>query len=122
MTVLFRFLGYISTKWICFYLYQYLESGSSLKWERLETKEDFYYTVWMLFILPIIEIFLLVLPIHLAIRQKGWLMVTILVLTFMLEFAIGWYATNQQFSVWMIIKIALSVGFFYLFYRKKIIF
>lgn len=118
MGTLLRYLGYMSAKWICFYLYQYLASGRSWKWDRVVTKEDFFYTAWMLFFLPLVEMILLALPIHLAINQKGWLMITILFLTFALEFAIGWYATNQQFSAWMIVKIILSVGLFWLFYRK----
>ena len=110
MGALFRYLGYMATKWVCFYLYQYLGSGSSWKWDKVETKEDIYYTTWMLLALPVVEMLLLALPIHLAIRQKGWLMIAILVFTFALEFAIGWYATNQQLSTWMIVKIVLSVG------------
>ena len=110
----------MALKWVCFYLYQYLESGSGWKWKRVETKEDVYYTAWILLVLPLLEMLLLALPIHLAIRQKGWLMITILVLTFALEFLIGWYATNQQLSIWMIVKIILSVGLFWLFYRKQL--
>lgn len=122
MGVLLRYLGYMTTKWISFYLYQYMESGGSWKWEKVETKEDIYYTAWMLLVLPIVEMFILALPLHLAIRQKGWIMIVVLALTFALEFAIGWYATNQQFSVWMIVKIALSIGLFYVFYRRQLIF
>lgn len=122
MGALLRYLGYMAAKWVLFYLYQYLESDGSWKWERVETKEDVYYTAWMLLILPVVEIFLLALPIHLAIRQKGWLMVAIVILTFALEFAFGWYATNQQLSIWMVVKIALSVGLFYLFYRRLLVF
>jgi NADH:ubiquinone oxidoreductase subunit 3 (subunit A) len=120
MGTLFRYLGYMAAKWVCFYLYQYFESGNSWKWERVETKEDVYYTAWMLLVLPAAEMFLLALPIHLAIRQKGWIMLVALALTFALEFAIGWYATNQQLSTWMIVKIFLSVGLFWLFYRKQL--
>ena len=110
----------MTTKWILFYLYQYLESGTSWKWERVETREDVYYTVWMLLVLPLAEIILLALPIYIAIRQKGWLMIALLTLTFAIEFAIGWYATNQQISTWMFIKIILSMGLFYFFYRKQL--
>jgi|AVFP01.1.fsa_nt_gi hypothetical protein len=121
MGTLLRYLGYMATKWVCFYLYQYLGSGSSWKWDRVETKEDVYYTAWMLLVIPVVEMLLLALPIHLALRQKGWLMIAILTFTFALEFAIGWYATNQQLSTWMIVKIILSVGLFGLFYRKLLV-
>lgn len=112
----------MTTKWVCFYFYLYLGSLNSWKWDRVETKEDTYYTIWMLLALPMIEILILTLPIHLAIRQKGWLMIAILVGTFALEFAFGWYATNQQFSMWMIVKIIFSIGIFWLFYRKLLLF
>src|SRR5699024_5773146 len=120
MGTLFKYLGYMGAKWVCFYLYQYFESGDSWKWERVETKEDICYTAWMLLVLPAVEMLLLALPIHLALRQKGWIMLFILALTFALEFAIVWYATNQQLSTCMIVKILLSVGFFWLFYRKQL--
>lgn len=117
-----RYLSYMTTKWLCFYLYQYLGSGRSWHWDKVETKEDIFYTAWMLFALPVLEIFLLALPTHLAIRQTGWLMMLALVFTFALEFAIGWYATNQHLSTWMIVKIILSVGLLVLFYRKLLVF
>lgn len=120
METLLRYLGYMVAKWVCFYLYQYFESGNSWKWERLETIEDIYYTAWMFFALPVVEIFLLALPIHLAIRQKGWIMLIALALIFILEFTIGWYATNQQLSTWMIVKGLLSIGLFWLFYREQL--
>lgn len=120
MGAVFRYLGYMGVKWLIFYAYQYFESGKSWTWDKMETKEDVYYTAWMLLILPVVEILLLALPIQLAIRQKGWLMIALLVLTFVLEFAIGWYATNQQLSTWMIVKVFLSIALFWLFYRKQL--
>lgn len=120
MGTVLKYLGYMATKWIIFYLYQYIESGENWKWERVKTQEDVYYTVWMFLALPIIEIMLLAIPLHLAIRQKGWIMVLVLVLTFTLEFAVGWYTTNQQLSTWMVVKIGMSMGLFWLFYRKQV--
>lgn len=81
-----------------------------------------YFKIWLTFLLklPVVEMLLLALPIHLAIHQNGWYMIASLVLTFTLEFAVGWYATNQQLSTWMIVKIILSIGLFWLFYRKKL--
>lgn len=117
---MFRYIFYIIVKWICFYLYQYLESGHNWNWEKIKTKEDLYYTIWMLIALPITEMIILALPIYLALRQRGWFMFSILSLTFVLEFMIGWYATNQQFSIWMIVKILMSISLFLLFYRKTI--
>ena len=120
MGAILKYLGYMATKWIIFYLYQYIESGADWNWERVKTQEDVQYTAWMLLALPAIEMILMAAPLHIAIRQKGWIMLLVLLLTFALEFAIGWYATNQQLATWMVVKILLSAGFFWLFYRKEL--
>lgn len=120
MGTVYRYLGYMGAKWLIFYAYQYFESSKSWNWNRIESSEDYYYTAWMLLILPSTEIIILALPFYLSLRQKGWIMLVILAFTFTLEFAIGWYATNQQLSTWMIVKIILSVGLFWLFYRKQL--
>ncbi|AFL84388.1 hypothetical protein Belba_1790 [Belliella baltica DSM 15883] len=81
--------------------------------------EGVVYTLGMLLILPILEIIILSGPFYLALKKKGWVMVVIIILVFVLEFAIGWFATNQRFALWMVVKLALSIGLFFLFYRKQ---
>lgn len=117
---LLKFAGYILLKWVCFYAYQYIESGNKWDWGKVQTKEDTLYTAWMLLALPVLEIIVLVLPFQLALKQKGLFMIFLLVLIFALEFAIGWIATNQRFAVWMVVKIIISAGLFFLIYRKQL--
>lgn len=116
----FKFLGYIAIKWVLFYSYQYIESGNKLDWNKVQNKEDILYTLWMLLALPLLETLILALPFHLALKQKGVFLLLILILVFVLEFAIGWFATNQKFALWMVVKLALSIGLFFLFYRKQL--
>ncbi len=118
-TELLKFAGYIFLKWVCFYLYQYIESGNAWDWGKVQTAEDWFYTAWMLLALPVLETLVLFLPFHLALKQKGWSLIFMLVLVFTLEFAIGWFATNQHFAIWMVVKIILSAGLFFFFYRKQ---
>lgn len=120
MITFLKFAGYILLKWICFFGYQYMESEKKWDWDKMQSKEDTLYTAWMLLALPALEIILLILPFQLALRQKGLVMVIVLVLIFALEFAIGWFATNQQIAVWMIVKIIFSAGLFFLLYRKQL--
>ncbi|MBB5282951.1 hypothetical protein HNQ92_001077 [Rhabdobacter roseus] len=115
-----KFSGYILIKWVCFYLYQFLESRNSWNWEKVNSREDALFTAWMLLALPILEILILIFPFQLALKQKGIIALFILLLTFSFEFAIGWYATNQRFATWMIIKLFFSVALFYIFYKKEI--
>lgn len=89
-------------------------------WGKSTNKEDILLAFFMLFALPILEIIVLILPFNFALKQKGWLAIAVLLLSFMLEFIMGWYATNQHFEQWMIIKILLSVGLFYLMYKKRL--
>ena len=119
---LFKFAGYILLKWALFYLYQFLESGARLNWNwsKLQSFEDYFYTTWMLFVLPILEVIILIWPFQIALKQKGWVVILILIGAFALEFIIGWYATNQRFAVWMIVKIILSAGLFFLLYKKQL--
>lgn len=120
MVTFLKFTGYILLKWVCFFAYQYIESRNKWDWEKAQSKEDSLYTVWMLLALPALEIILFVLPFQLALRQKGLVMVFFLVLIFALEFAIGWFASNQRIAVWMIVKIIFSAGLFFLLYRKQL--
>ncbi len=113
-----RFTGYILLKWICFYIYQF--AGSSVKWNQTTNYEGRILGAFMLLALPILEIIVLIFPFHLAMKQKGWVTILILILTFTLEFLIGWYATNQHLEVWMGVKIILSVLLFYFLYRKQL--
>lgn len=118
--IFFKFTGFIFLKWILFYAYQILESQKKWDWGRVKTNEDVYFTAWMVLALPILELIILILPFHLALRQKGKLAILILLLAFILEFAIGWYATNQNLETWMIVKITISAVLFILLYRKQL--
>ncbi len=115
-----KFLGYISFKWVCFYVYQIAQSNKDWDWGRVKTKEDVYYTAWMLLALPVLELMILIFPFLLALKQKGELAVLILFIAFTLEFIIGWYATNQHLEVWMIVKIVLSMSLFFILYRNQL--
>lgn len=68
----------------------------------------------------LLKTLILALPFHLALKQKGVFLLLILILVFVLEFAIGWFATNQKFALWVVVKLALSIGLFFLFYRKQL--
>lgn len=122
MGEVFNFISYITLKWILFWGYQIFESGekSNWNWDKVNSMEGVVYTLGMLLILPILEIIILSGPFYLALKQKGWVMIVILILVFVLEFAIGWFATNQKFALWMVVKLALSIGLFFLFYRKQL--
>lgn len=116
----FKFAGFIFLKWILFYAYQIIESGEKWDWSRVKTNEDIYFTAWMLLALPILELIILIVPFQLALKQKGNLTILILLLAFFLEFAIGWFATNQNLETWMIVKIVISTVLFILLYRKQL--
>ena len=123
--IFLKFAWYIILKWIIFYIYQFIESviesGNQGKWWGHATnKEGLLLAAFMLFALPLVEIIVLIFPLQFALKQNGWTAIIILILSFGLEFIIGWYATNQHFEVWMIVKIIVSAGLFYLFYRKQI--
>lgn len=116
-----RFLGYISIKWILFYIYQFIESSSRSKWGNDSTNMDgILLAIFMLGVLPLIETVLLFFPLQLALGKKGLPAILILIFSFALEFFIGWYITNEHFEVWMVVKIFLSVVLFYLIYRKQL--
>lgn len=107
------------SKWILFYSYIFYESKGGWNWERVRTIDAILYTVWMIASLPVIEMIIMVVPLHLAIRQqRRAVKFMILILCFAVEFFVSFYATNEQLSEWMIIKIILSVVIFWLFYRR----
>ncbi|WP_108555379.1 hypothetical protein [Pedobacter sp. HMWF019] len=74
----------------------------------------------MLLALPLIELFVLFFPLQFALKQKGWMTISVLTAVFGLEFIIGWIAANQYLEAWMIVKIALGIGLFWLMYRKQL--
>lgn len=113
------FILYISLKWLMFYIYQF--STGDTKWNFGDANtEGIFLGVFMLTILPLIETFVLFFLFKWALKKHGWIMISILVGTFSLEYLIGWFATNQYFATWMLIKIVLSIFLFLLVYRKKI--
>jgi hypothetical protein len=114
-----KFVGYILLKWLCFYIYQFAESDFKLN--PKVNNDGYILAAVMLFTLPLSEIIVLALPINFALKQKGWVMVSILIFAFLIEFIMGWYATNQKFEVWMLVKMILSIGLFYYLYRKELI-
>ena len=117
-----KFLGYIATKWVLFWCYQIFENkdSSEWNWSNVNSQESLIYTSIMLLLVPILEVIILSGPFYLALKQKGMVMILLLVLTFTLEFVIGWFATNQQLSTWMFVKMILSIGLFFLFYKKEL--
>jgi hypothetical protein len=119
MTTFLKFAGYILLKWTLFYIYQFAGSDIKMNWNKANG-EGILLTAFMLLALPIIELVILFYPLQLALRQKGWILISLLIAIFGLELIIGWIATNQQFEVWMAIKIVLSVSLFWVMYRKKI--
>lgn len=119
MTAFSKFAGYILLKWTLFYIYQF--TGSDTKWEwNKANDEGLFLAAFMLLALPLIELAVLFFPLLLALRQKGWIAILLLIVTFGLEFIIGWAATNQRFETWMVVKIALSIGLFLLMYKKQL--
>jgi len=112
--------GYIIVKWIVFYTYQFLEGNSNWDFGKAN-REGLFLTVFMFLGLPVLEINMLYLPVKLSFQQSYWIRLFMLVFVFCLEFGVGWYATNQNFEDWMVVKIALSIILFLLFYRKQLI-
>ncbi len=113
------FILYISLKWLMFYIYQFLTGNTKWNFEDANI-EGIFLALFMLTIIPLIETFVLFFPFQWALKTHGWIMISILIGTFSLELLIGWFATNQYFATWMLIKIVLSVFLFLLIYRKQI--
>lgn len=70
-----KFTGYILLKWICFYIYQFIESGFKVKWNHTTDFEGRFLEAIMLFILPLLEIIILFFPFQIALKQKGRVMI-----------------------------------------------
>jgi hypothetical protein len=115
-----KFAGYIALKWVFFYIYQFTTGDTKWNFDKVNG-EGLFLAAFMLLILPLVEMVVLFFPFQFALKQRGWLVILILIVTFGLEFLIGWYATNQYFAVWMAIKIALSAILFGLMYRKQLV-
>ncbi len=120
MITFLRYLGYMTAKWLIFYIWTFGICENNWEWSRVKSIEDIYYTIVMLLLFPFIEIVILALPMYLTIHQKRWSMAMFLALFFILEFTLGWYSTNQHFSSWMFEKIILSIILFYIFFKKQI--
>jgi len=77
--------------------YQIIESRERLNWDwgKVNSKESLVYTIEMLLVLPFLEIIIRSGPFYAAVKKKGWVMILILLLALALEFAVGWFATNQ---------------------------
>lgn len=114
-----KFAGYILLKWVLFYAYQFIEGNPKWNFEKANG-EGLFLAAFMLLALPLVELVVLYYPFQLALKQKGWIAILLLIVTFGLEFIIGWYATNQYLEVWMIVKIVLSAVLFGLMYRKQL--
>jgi len=119
MTAFSKFAGYILLKWTLFYIYQFSDSDTEWNWNKANG-EGLFLAAFMLLALPLIELIVLFFPLQLALRQKGWILIALLIAIFGLEFIIGWIASNQRFEVWMSVKIMLSIGLFWLMYRKQL--
>ena len=122
MRAFLRYFGYLMSKWTVFYIYQYIEADSKWDWSKVKTFEDVFYTSWMLLAMPLLELLILAFPIYFALKQKGKNLIFMLIGVFVLEFTLGWFLTNEQFSSWMVVKILLSIALFTLFYRNKLSF
>lgn len=121
MKAFLKFAGFILLKHLILGLYYFNKPGTSdWDWSRVKTTESIIYTFGMLLALPLLEMIILILPFQLALKQKGWVAIIILIFAFVLEFIIGWYATNQNLEVWMVVKIILSVVLFFFMYRKQL--
>lgn len=114
-----KFAGYILLKWTLFYFYQFTEGNAKWSFDKVNG-EGLFLAAFMLLALPLLELFILYFPLQLALKQKGWITILLLIATFGLEFIIGWFTTNQHFEIWMVVKIVLSAGLFWLMYRKKL--
>lgn len=115
-----KFTGYILLKWALFYLYQFIEGSTKWSFNKANS-EGVFLAVFMLIALPLVELVILFYPLQLALRTKGLNTILLLIASFSLEFAIGWFITNQHFAVWMVVKIILSMLLFGLMYRKQLI-
>jgi len=118
-----KFLGYISLKWICFYVYQFLEPYATSDWHlswQLPNIKGVFLAVLMILFLPFLELIVLAWPFELALRQRGWRTVIILILAFIVEFFLNWSFTNQQIETWMIVKIIGSIILYLFLYRRQL--
>ncbi|MBB5648913.1 hypothetical protein [Pedobacter cryoconitis] len=119
MTAFSKFAGYILLKWTLFYIYQFTEGSTRWSFNKVNG-EGLFLAAFMLLALPLIELVILFFPLQLALKQKGWIAMLLLIATFGLEFIIGWFATNQHFEIWMAVKIGLSILLFLFMYRKQL--
>lgn len=119
MTAFPKFIGYMLIKWILFYTYQFTNSSTKWHWNNANS-EGLFLAVFMLLAFPLIELVVFFPLLKLALRQKGMILISLLVVIFGLEFLMGWIVTNQRYEVWMVVKIALSVSIFWLMYRKQL--
>lgn len=115
-----KFSSYIFLKWICIYSYLFIENGSRWKWSQQTNSEGLLLAVFMLLALPLLELVVLIWPFEFALKKRGWQTAIILLLTFVLEFLLTWYATNQQIATWIIVKIVFSVIIYLFLYRKQL--
>lgn len=115
-----KFAIYILLKWTLFYAYQFMEGSTKWKWDKVNG-EGIFLAVFMLLALPLVELVALFFPVQWALKQKGFLTALLLFVAFGLEFMIGWFATNQRFEVWMVVKIVLSIVLFGLMYKKILV-
>jgi len=112
------FALYIGLKWTLFYIYQF--STSNTKWNFSKANsEGIFLAAFMLLIIPLSELVILYLPFYAALKQRGWIAMLILAGAFGLEFIISWFATNQRYETWMLVKLILSITLFFVIYRKQ---
>lgn len=112
------FALYIGLKWTFFYIYQF--STCNTKWNFSKANsEGIFLAAFMLLIIPLTELVILYLPFYAALKQRGWIAMLILAGAFGLEFIISWFATNQRYETWMLVKLILSITLFFVIYRKQ---
>ena len=119
MKYVIKFSACIFLKYLVLYAYLFIRI-IDFDLSRVKTPEDFFYTLWMLLFLPLVEILVLILPFRFALNQHGIVLIISLTLFWVLEFLLGWTMTSQSLESWMGIKIVLSILLLFLFYGKQI--
>lgn len=119
-----RFFSYILLKWVGFYFCQFIEfgvrSGWNIRWQ-IPNSEGLFLAVFMVLSLPFLELIVLAWPFELALRQRGWRTVAVLFMTFIVEFFLSWFFTNQHIETWMIVKISESIILYLFLYKDQLV-
>jgi hypothetical protein len=112
---LYKFIGYLSVKWLCIYGYLVLQ-GALLHWSvGSANAEGLSMLLAMLLILPMLEVILLYPLFRSALTKHGWPALLLLLSAFSLELLLSTFML-WQLTAGMLAKVAFSMilyGFFY---------